>query len=164
MKDCHDCAHARHGDWGDADGPRYGCAHEKRRDITDWLHGFADFDDGLPTEDHCDGKPCPMWAEAPKPKPEPLGVLITREDLSKMLLHEVRYALGRLTWVSSDSRRRVKLFWPHIEPQTRKIIARDVREYVERLDRRGESLTLAAEIRIAADDWKPLLAWMEAQS
>lgn len=22
MKDCHDCAHARHGDWGDADGPR----------------------------------------------------------------------------------------------------------------------------------------------
>lgn len=160
MKNCHDCVHSKHGDWGDVDGPRYGCAHEKRRDVADWLRGFWDFDDGLPTEAHCDGKPCPMWAEAPKPKPEPLGVLITREDLSQMLLHEVRYALGRLTWVPDDAARRVRGHWRRVLPSARDTILRDVREHLERAERSGPRV----DTRIDAETWRPLLAWMEGQA
>ena len=79
--------------------------------------------------------------------------------LDAFVLHDVRYALGRLTWVTGECAERVRRFWPHLSANMRKVVRRDVREHVERLAHGPAPYDDADKI---ARVWMPLLEWMEA--
>lgn len=86
-------------------------------------------------------------------------VTITNDELSDLLRHDVRYCLGRLTWVPDDCAKRLRRHWRHVLPEIRAVIVRDVREHLERKARAGVRVTE----RIDAETWRPLLEWMEVR-
>lgn len=46
----------------------------------------------------------------------------------------VRYALGRSTYVVGDVAALVRALWPSLDPRTRSVVLRDLREAIERDD------------------------------
>lgn len=53
-----------------------------------------------------------------------------RDDL--MALAAVRYCLGRMSYIVSDCCEWLPRVWPHLKPNTRAVIARDIDEAVRR--------------------------------
>lgn len=78
---------------------------------------------------------------------------INQKTLHDLILHDVRYTLGRQTWTPAECCVRVRKFWPHVSPERRVIVARDVSEYLDRMTRTGEGVK---------ECWVDLAAWMEA--
>lgn len=84
---------------------------------------------------------------------------VDQRTLDSFVLHDVRYSLGRLTWVPRECAERVRKFWPHLSDNMRVIVRRDIAEHVERLRQGSAPYDDADMIRRV---WRPLLAWMEA--
>jgi hypothetical protein len=79
--------------------------------------------------------------------------VISQMVLDDLILHDVRYCLGRLTWVPAECCARVRKFWGQMSPERRTIVARDVNEHIDRRARMGQP---------ARGCWVGLSAWMEA--
>jgi hypothetical protein len=80
---------------------------------------------------------------------------VSQRSLDALILHDVRYALGRQTWVPLECAQRVMRFWPDLSPERRVIVERDVREYVAKWsDSDGCGID---------HSWAALLVWIDAQ-
>jgi len=75
----------------------------------------------------------------------------------QMMLHAVRYALGRMTTAPADTHSAVVCAWTAIPPYWRALIDRDVREAVEGAERLGKTVGHDCDHRT----WKDLLVWIE---
>ena len=81
-----------------------------------------------------------------------MAIKIEQPTLDSLILHDVRYALGRQTWVPGECCVRVRKFWISMSPNMRVIVARDVREYLDRMSHTGQSVRGC---------WIDLVGWME---
>lgn len=80
---------------------------------------------------------------------------LTSQDYDDLVLHDVRYCLGRLTWVPGECARRVRRFWPHISRERRAVILYDVREHLRYAERLDPAWGDAENERI----WRDLASW-----
>lgn len=75
-----------------------------------------------------------------------------------MMVSAVRYALGRATYIVSWTCEEVREVWQFMNPNTRTVIERDLREYLRLLPEPRSTL-------VAMDDeqWRRLLDWIDMQ-
>ena len=74
-----------------------------------------------------------------------------------MMVSAVRYALGRATYIVGVTCEEVREVWQFMNPNTRNVIERDLREYLRLLPEPRSAL-------VAMDDeqWRRLMEWIEA--
>ena len=70
-----------------------------------------------------------------------------------ILISATRYALGRLSYVVSDTAQQLQRVWRSLEPQTRAVIKRDITSH------------LGGRMHVSGVDnvWRDLLAWAEKE-
>lgn len=90
------------------------------------------------------------------------GAHIDQGTLDALVLGELRYALGRLTWVPSESASHVRRFWDALSAEQRIIIRRDVAEHIELAERTDGSAW--GDDAMLRDVWRPLLAWIDERA
>ena len=68
-----------------------------------------------------------------------------------MIISATRYALGRLSYIVSDTAQHLRRVWHSLEPQTRTVIKRDITEH------------LGSRMHVDGVDtvWRDLLTWIE---
>lgn len=79
---------------------------------------------------------------------------IDSRDVGPLLISAVRYALGRRTYIVSETCTWVRRYWPSIDANSREVIGRDVEEAI------ASSVPGSLGGGIDADEWRRLAAWM----
>jgi hypothetical protein len=92
-----------------------------------------------------------VWAAAP----------VTKHDLGTLLLHSLRYSVGRRSTAPSTTADLIRRHWGDCEPQARVLILRDLREEFDQAWRCGDPRLLGDECDRRT--WAELLIWMHAQ-
>lgn len=75
-----------------------------------------------------------------------------------MVINATRYALGRMTYVVADTCEYLIHSLHQHREETREIVLRDIREDIERAERRGETVGMAMDHA----EWKKVLAHFES--
>ena len=78
------------------------------------------------------------------------------EDLFSMLLGQVRYAMGRMSYIVGVCSRHVHEYWPHLQASQRGVLLRDITEELERYERAGKLCGMDFDHR----EWVALREWM----
>ena len=82
-------------------------------------------------------------------------------DLGILLLHSLRYSVGRRSTAPSATAGLIYRYWGDCEPLYRAPLLRDLREEFERAWRLGDPRLLGDECD--RQTWAELLIWMHAQ-
>jgi hypothetical protein len=81
---------------------------------------------------------------------------VAHADLYSMLVGQVRYSLGRRSYVVGDACSQVRRYWRHLREGERTVIERDVVEELARYERMGRTCGDACD----QAEWERLVAWM----
>jgi hypothetical protein len=81
---------------------------------------------------------------------------VTRDDLFSMLVGQVRYSLGRQSYVVGVACEQVRRYWRHLREGERQVIQRDVVEELARYERMGHTCGMAMDHA----EWMRLVGWM----
>ena len=85
-------------------------------------------------------------------------VTIPLGTLESWAISAVRYALGRRTYIVSDTAWRLRAVWQHLRAGTREVILRDVREALGAADR---GLSIGDDCD--REEWRDLVEWIEGR-
>jgi hypothetical protein len=77
-------------------------------------------------------------------------------DLYSMLVGQVRYSLGRSSYVVGTACDQVRRYWRHLREGERQVIQRDVVEELARYERMGHTCGMAMDHA----EWMRLVGWM----
>jgi hypothetical protein len=77
-------------------------------------------------------------------------------DLYSMLVGQVRYSLGRSSYVVGSACDQVRRYWRHLREGERAVVERDVVEELARYERMGRT----CGERIDQREWERLVSWM----
>ena len=95
--------------------------------------------------------------EPPAPECRPVDdPQVAHADLYSMLVGQVRYSLGRSSYVVGDACSQVRWYWRHLREGERAVIERDVVEELARYERMQR--TCGEQIDQA--EWERLVAWI----
>ena len=83
-------------------------------------------------------------------------VTVTRDDLFSMLVGQVRYSLGRSSYIVGTACEQVRRYWRHLDAGEREVIERSVTSEFDRYDRAGQPCGMDIDHRA----WTFLVAWM----
>jgi hypothetical protein len=81
---------------------------------------------------------------------------VAHADLYSMLVGQVRYSLGRSSYIVGDACSQVRRYWRHLREGERAVIGRDVVEELARYERMGRTCGDACD----QSEWERLVAWM----
>jgi hypothetical protein len=81
---------------------------------------------------------------------------VAHGDLYSLLVGQVRYSLGRRSYVVGDACSQVRRYWRHLREGERTVIERDVVEELARYERMGRTCGDACD----QAEWERLVAWM----
>jgi hypothetical protein len=81
---------------------------------------------------------------------------VPHEDLYSMIVGQVRYSLGRRSYVVGDACSQVRRYWRHLREGERAVVERDVVEELARYERMGRTCGDACD----QAEWERLVAWM----
>ena len=83
-------------------------------------------------------------------------IALPQSDLYSLLLSQVRYSMGRMTYIVGECCRRVREYWKDLEPAHRSMILRDVTEELDCYERAGKLCGMDFDHR----EWVALREWM----
>lgn len=83
-------------------------------------------------------------------------VEIPVEDLFSMLLGQVRYSMGRMSYIVGVCSRHVHEYWPRLQASQRGVLLRDVTEELARYEQAGRKCGMDFDHR----EWVALREWM----
>lgn len=83
-------------------------------------------------------------------------VTVTRDDLFSLLVGQVRYSLGRSSYIVGTACDQVRRYWRHLDAGEREVIERSVTSELDRYDRAGQPCGMGIDHR----QWVALVAWM----
>jgi hypothetical protein len=81
---------------------------------------------------------------------------VAHADLYSMLVGQVRYSLGRSSYIVGDACSQVRRYWRHLREGERAVVERDVVEELARYERIGQTCGDACD----QAEWERLVAWM----
>lgn len=81
-------------------------------------------------------------------------------DEEQMLVCAVRYAQGRMTYVVGEVCRWVRERWTGLSSETRAVLYRDLRSFLDE----GERIPGSLGMEMDAREWRLLEAWMRETS
>jgi len=81
---------------------------------------------------------------------------VAHADLYSMLVGQVRYSLGRSSYIVGDACSQVRRYWRHLREGERAVIERDVAEELARYERMGSTCGDPCD----QSEWERLVAWM----
>lgn len=81
---------------------------------------------------------------------------ITHDDLFLLLVGQVRYSLGRSSYIVGVACEQVRRYWRHLDAGEREIVQRDVVEELARYERMGRSCGMDMDHA----EWMRLVGWM----
>lgn len=86
----------------------------------------------------------------------PADPTVPREDLYSLLVGQVRYSLGRQSYVVGVACDQVRRYWRHLREGEREVIRRDVVEELARYERMGATCGMQMDHA----EWMRLVGWM----
>ena len=86
----------------------------------------------------------------------PADPTVPHEDLYSMLVGQVRYSLGRQSYVVGVACDQVRRHWRHLREGERQVIQRDVVEELARYERMGATCGMAMDHA----EWMRLVGWI----
>ncbi len=81
---------------------------------------------------------------------------VTHADLYSLLVGQVRYSLGRRSYVVGDACSQVRRYWRHLREGERSVIERDVVDELSRYECIGRTCGDPCD----QAEWERLVAWM----
>jgi hypothetical protein len=87
---------------------------------------------------------------------------MTPHDLGILLLHSLRYSVGRRSTAPSTTASLIRCYWRQTDDAHRALLLRDLTEEIERAWRLGDARLLGDECDRRT--WHALLAWMRGQA
>lgn len=81
---------------------------------------------------------------------------VPHEDLYSLLVGQVRYSLGRQSYVVGVACDQVRRYWRHLREGEREVIRRDVVEELARYERMGATCGMQMDHA----EWMRLVGWM----
>jgi hypothetical protein len=81
---------------------------------------------------------------------------VAHADLYSMLVGQVRYSLGRSSYIVGDACSQVRRYWRHLREGERAVVERDVVEELDRYERMGRTCGDSCDQR----EWERLVVWI----
>ena len=91
--------------------------------------------------------------------PAPRVAEVAVDDLYSMLLGQIRYAMGRMSYIVGTCSTQVRRYWPHLEASERKVLLRDITEELARYEQAGKLCGMDMD----HVSWVRLRDWMKEQ-
>jgi hypothetical protein len=83
-------------------------------------------------------------------------VKVLHDDLFSMLVGQVRYSVGRQSYIVGVACDQVRRYWRHLSPDERVVVERSVTDELARYERMGQTCGMEMDHR----QWVALAAWM----